>query len=276
MVQRIAGLAVDVSPPEKPKFKSPLILIHGLWSGSWCWNLWATHFSNLGWECWAINLKGRADRQGRAAVAGLTFADCLEDLKGVIRAAPSPPVLLAHGFGGLLAQKACEEEKAAALILLSSLPPIEGKDARQRELRLLRLKYFPLIFFRRSFCLQERDFRAHWLASVPKDERADIVRRMVPESGHLVNEFFHRSVIVDPERIRCPILAISGADDRVASPASLRETARQLGADIREYPGHGHWIMGENGGEEIVREIHRWLVKELGEEILLAEFSQRQ
>jgi pimeloyl-ACP methyl ester carboxylesterase len=83
-------------------------------------------------------------------------------------------------------------------------------------------------------------------------------------------------VIVDPERIRCPVLAISGADDRVASPTSLRETARQLGADIREYPSHGHWIIGEGGGEEIVREIHRWLVKELGEEILLAEFSQRE
>jgi pimeloyl-ACP methyl ester carboxylesterase len=71
-------------------------------------------------------------------------------------------------------------------------------------------------------------------------------------------------------------LIVGGADDRIISAESLRDTARQLKADLKEYPGHGHWLMGESEGEEITRDIHRWLVQKLGEEILLAEFSRRE
>ena len=54
----------------------------------------------------------------------------------------------------------------------------------------------------------------------------------------------------------------------------MREMARWLGGDIKEYPDHGHWMMGEDSGEEIVRDIHRWVVQRLGEEILLADLSE--
>jgi hypothetical protein len=32
--------------------------------------------------------------------------------------------------------------------------------------------------------------------------------------------------------------------------------------------------MGEEEGQKIVRDIHRWLVQRLGEKILLADFSK--
>jgi hypothetical protein len=48
--------------------------------------------------------------------------------------------------------------------------------------------------------------------------------------------------------------------------------AAWLGADFKEYPGQGHWLI-ERDGESIVRDIHRWIIQKLGEKILLAEFS---
>jgi hypothetical protein len=48
--------------------------------------------------------------------------------------------------------------------------------------------------------------------------------------------------------------------------------ARSLGAEFKEYPGQGHWLI-EHDGENVVRDIHRWIVQSLGEKILLAEFS---
>lgn len=276
MEKWIGGLLADIAPPEKPKFKSPLVLLHGLWSGSWCWQPWATHFSNLGWECWAPNFRGRFEEKALEILKRLTFQDCVEDLKRIIRAASFPPVILAHGLGGLIAQKAAEEEKVSALILLSTLPPGEIKILTSRTHQLLRLKYLPLIFLRRPFRLEEKDFRRSWLASLPESYHSDILRRMVPESNHLINEFFARRVEVDPRRIPCPVLVVGGAEDRVVPAASLRETAQRLGADFKEYPTHGHWIMGEGGGEGIVRDIHRWVVQTLGEEILLAESSDGQ
>jgi pimeloyl-ACP methyl ester carboxylesterase len=274
MEKWIGPLLTDVSPPEKAKFKSPLVLIHGLWSGSWCWRQWTTHFSNLGWECWAINFRGRFEERSLEVLERLSFQECLEDLKRVIRAASSPPVLLAHSLGGLIAQKAAEQEEVSALILLSGLPPGEIKTAKPRALRLLGLKYWPLVHLRRPFRLEEKDFRRSWIASTPEGQQPDILGRMVPESAHLIAEFLHCRVAVDPQAIRCPILVIVGGDDRVISVAAVREMAKRLRADLREYPGHGHWMMEEDEGERVVREIHRWMVQRLGEEILLAEFSE--
>lgn len=276
MEKWIGDLLTDASPPERPKFKSPLVLIHSLWSGSWCWHPWATHLSNLGWECWAVNFRGRVGERPLEVLERLSFQDCLEDLKRVIRVASFPPVLVAHGMGGLIAQKAAEEEEVSALILLSSLPPKGIKIVTPQALRLLRLKYMPLILLRRPFRLEEKDFRRSWLASLPESKHADILKRMVPESGHLISEFFNRRAEVDPRRIRFPVLVVGGSEDRVVPVASLREMAQRLGGDLKEYPDHGHWMMEEEGGEKIVRDIHRWIVQRLGEEILLAEFSEQQ
>lgn len=274
MEKWIGDLLIDASPPEKPKFKSPMILVHGLWSGSWSWRSWATHFSNLGWECWAVNFRGRFEERSYPILRHLTFQDCVEDMKKVIRHASFPPLLVAHDLGGLVAQKAAEEEKVSALILLSSLPSGDIRMALPRSLRLLRLKYAPLIFLRRPFSLEGRDLRRFWLASVPEGQRPGILDRMVPESGLLVRELFDRRIGVNRDRIDYPTLVVSGGEDKVMPISAQREMAQWLGGDLKEYPNHGHWMLGEDNGEEIVRDIHRWVVQKLGEKILLAEFSE--
>lgn len=270
----IGDLLIDASPPEKPKFKSPMILVHGLWSGSWSWRTWATHFSNLGWECWAVNFRGRFEEKRHQILKQLDFQGCVEDMRKVVRSSSFPPVVVAHGLGGLVAQKLAEQEKISALILLSSVPPKQIQAAPSRSLRLLRLKYALLIFLRRPFRLEEKDFRRVWLASVPEGQRPGILNRMVPESGLLVREFFDRRVGVKRDRIDYPTLVVSGGEDKVMPISAQREMAQWLGGDLREYPKHGHWMLGEAEGEVIVRDIHRWVMQKLGENILLEELSR--
>jgi pimeloyl-ACP methyl ester carboxylesterase len=272
----IGDLLVDASPPEKPKFRGPLVLVHGLWTGGWCWQNWATHFCNLGWECWAINFRGRFEEERDRILRQLTFERCVEDLKKILRRASFPPVLLGHGLGAWAAQKAAEDEKVSALILLSSLPPKGIAMEMARGLRLLRLKYSPLIFLRRPFRIEDRDLRRLWLASLPEDQQPDILRRAVPDSPHLAREFFERRTELFRERLRCPVLVLGGGGDRVVPIGALRTLTRWLGAELKEYPRRGHWMLGEEGGEAIVRDIHRWVVQKLGDKILLAEFSEQQ
>ncbi len=269
MQQRIGELFADAYPPERLKFKSPLVLIHGLWSASSCWHEWATHFSNLGWSCLAINFRGRAGANRYEVLKQLRFDHCVEDLKATNRGLFSPPIFLAHGLGGLTALKAAEGEKLSALVLVSSLPPAQIKMARPRAVRLLRFKYRPLVWLGRPFLLEQGDFRRIWFASLSESHSSDAFKKMVPDSGHLISEWFKRRVEVDRTRISCPILIVAGAEDSVVSVASLRETAQWLGADYREYPRHGHWMMEEKEGQTIVREIHRWLIQRLGEENFL-------
>ena len=273
MKKLIGDVTLDIFPPEFAKFKSPLILIHSLWTNSSCWIEWATHFANLGWEVWSINFRGRAGRQ-EEELQGLTVEVCKEDLKVVIRNSASPPVLLAHGFGGLIARRAAAEAEIAALIYLSSAPG--NSSEMPRGLKLLRLKYGLLLFLGRAFRLTEKDFSEIYLNCVPLERRAAILRRMTLESPHLSRDFLHGKLDHYPANVPYPQFLVGGSADTVMPISSLRLLASKWHADLLEYSNHGHWIMGEADGEKIVRDIHRRVVQKLGERILLADFASRE
>ncbi len=269
----IGDLLADASPPEKAKFKAPVVLVHGLWSGGWCWQKWATHFCNLGWECWAINFRGRFEERPGPILRQLDFAACVEDVRRILRSSPFPPVVVAHSLGGLVAQKAAEAETISALVLLSCPSPRQLQPVAPRPLRLLRLKYSLLMALGRPFRLEEKDFRRLWFSALPEAEQADLSRRMIPESGYLIRDFFERGIEVRFDRVGCPVLVMGGSEDPVVPVSGLQDLGRSLGGDLQVYPGHGHWILGESGGQAIVRDIHRWVVRKLGGKILLAELA---
>jgi pimeloyl-ACP methyl ester carboxylesterase len=271
MKELIAGLSAERYLPEQAKFTSPLLLVHGVWSGAWCWQSWATHFCNLGWECIAIDLRRRFTQNPIANLHDLSFTDCVQDLAGVIRSLSTPPVLLAMDLGALMALKVCEQMETIALILVS--PSSQGDPAaRSRPQRLLWLKYGLLIFLRRPFRIDEKDFRAYFLTSLPENLQSQLSRQTVPESSALVREFLAPRVSVESGSLSCPILVLGGSDDQITPPATICRTAEWLGGEIRVYPGQGHWLI-ELDGEHIVRAIHRWIIQKLGEKILLADFS---
>ncbi len=256
------ALPIDLYTPDREKYRSPLILIHGAWASSTCWMPWATHFANLGWQCRAVNLRGRVGADAAAELKRTTFEDCVDDLRRMIRAAPFPPVILAHDLGGSIALQALEGARASALILIAPLSP---ENEPPRALKLLRLKYRPLLFLRRPFRLEEGDFRKLWLAPDGDDAAAEC---LVAEAPALVNAFFDRADIT--AKPGCPVLIAAARDDRIVSPAAQRASAERIGAELLEYPG-GHWMIGPNGGENVARDLHRWVVQKLGGEILIEE-----
>lgn len=272
MRKQIGEMVVDISPPEKQKFKSPILLVHGLWSGSWCWSGWSTRFSNLGWECWSVNMRERVNGRLGGRASNLTFEQCVENLKDVIRAAGSNSVLVGHSFGGVVAMEAVNDNNISALILVS--PPLPGKEPKSlgRTLQLLRLKYYFPVFLRLPIRIHEDDFSRHWLGSLTRANHGEVLKGLVPESSYLVQRLFKPQISQPPSLDGCPVLVIAGMDDRVIPVEAVRQRARLLGAEFKEYPGHGHWMLEEEGWEEVVNDIHRWVVRRLGEEILLAEF----
>src|SRR5947199_9451898 len=105
MKQTVAGLLIERYPPEKPKFRSSVLLVHGLWATGECWQTWATHFSNLGWDCRAVNLPGRIQATNLTILQDLDLHLAVEELARVVTSFSPPPLGLAHGVGALLAVK---------------------------------------------------------------------------------------------------------------------------------------------------------------------------
>ena len=272
MKRFIAGVSAEEYPPEQAKFRAPLLLVHGVWSGAWCWQSWATHFCNLGWDSFAIDLRRRSTQNPSENLYRLGFGDCVQDLANVIRSFPTPPVLLAMNLGAAMALKASASSKPAALILVSPSPPGNLTEARSQRQRLLWLKYRLLILLHRPVQIDEKDFRAYFLTPLPKTLENALSHQTVPESSALVREFLLPRVNLEPGPLGYPTLVLGGSDDRITPAVTTKRVAAFLGAEFREYAGQGHWLI-ERDGENIVRDIHRWIIQKLGEKILLAEFS---
>jgi pimeloyl-ACP methyl ester carboxylesterase len=110
------------------------------------------------------------------------------------------------------------------------------------------------------------------LGTLPPEERSATYARLVHESGRAASEMGfwpldrrHASHI-DPEGVRCPVLIVSATDDRLTPASVVRRTAASLGskAVLREFPGHGHWVVGEPGWEEIAVCVADWLEERTG------------
>jgi len=218
-----------------------------------------------------VNFRGCALGGARGVDEAVSLEQCVEDLREVLRAAGAAPVVVAHCVGWLAAVGGAAERNVSALALISppAAPRVPWEAAR--PLRLLRLKYLLLLSLGRPIRIAEKDFARLWLSSLEPECHGEVLKNLVSESSVLVKLLFQRETLVEWGPGHCPVLVMGGAEDPVAPLASMRRTAEVLGAELREYPGHGHWMLGEEGWETVVNDLHRWLVRSLGEKILLAK-----
>lgn len=267
----ITDLPVDIFEPERSKFRPILLMIHDLWVGGWCWHDWATRFSNLGWECWAVSLRGRDPARGLEEGKGQTFDDCARDLNRLCDTLTSPAIVMAHGFGLWLAHTVCTKPGAVAAVSVAPALGIANATDELRALRLLQLKYLPLMLLRQPVLIRSSDFSTLWLNRVGEDFRREILEALVPESPQLVRAFFQQMKRAAIPNIGLPILALGGTEDRLMPKDSAEALATRLRGSYHLYPERGHWMLHEDGWENVVNDVHRWILNTLGESILVED-----
>ena len=52
------GIRIETHQPERRSRKPPLLLVHGVLTGSWLWTEFAAFLAERGWEAHAMNLRG--------------------------------------------------------------------------------------------------------------------------------------------------------------------------------------------------------------------------
>lgn len=273
MRRYVAGLPVDIFQPERNKFRPLLLMIHDLWIGGWCWHDWATHLSNLGWECWAVSLRGRDPAAGIAEGRGQTFDDCIRDLRELHDTITCPVVLLTHGFAASFAFSAFIRPSASAAVLVA--PACESRSSGpSRALRLLRIKYLPLMILQQPVLIRASDFTSLWLNDVEEAHRREILQGLVPESPQLVRTLLQRSQSPPLSEKDLPTLTLGGTDDRLVASDTMRALTVEFGGEYRQYPQRGHWMLHEPGWQKLVNDIHRWILNTLGESVLVSDSDE--
>lgn len=152
-------------------------------------------------------------------------------------------------------------------MLLATMPPQGINALSLASLRMFRATLLSWGFWRKPTRPTFADADASMLGHLEIKERRAVYDRLVHESGRAGCEagfWFldpHRAKWVDTRRIVCPVLVVAGAEDRLATPAAMRWVAQRYEprSTYMEVPGHGHWLVGEPGLQEIASGISDWL-----------------
>lgn len=256
------ALVVEHPPPGTPK-RAPVLLVHGVFVGASSLGTAQRALAAQGHGGAAVHLRGRFGSRPVARLGATGLLEYVQDVMDaaawVTRTCHQLPVLVGHSMGGLLVQKALElGAPARAAVLVCTAPP-RGIVALTPRIARRMAHYLPAMLLARPVEFRREDAFALALNRVPPDARdATYARDFVPDSGRVLRELA-LGLPVDARRVRVPVFAITGSDDRFVPPGTVRKVAARYGATFREYPDHGHVLLDEPGWERPLGDIVTWI-----------------
>jgi pimeloyl-ACP methyl ester carboxylesterase len=258
-----------------------ILFIHGAWVTSRCWDPFVTYFKGRGYDCLAPTWPHKdlpietLRKNPPAALAGLGVSEIVDHYAQIIRALPSPPILIGHSFGGLFVQMLLDRGLGQAGVAISPAPP-RG---------VLPYFYFssfranaPILFnplnAKRIVYSTVDNFAYAFIHTLPRAEQERIyAEHVVPETGRI---FFQAALAPfdpnQPTRVnfqnttRAPLLITTGVEDIIVPVGMVRTNYRKYRntaaiTDYREFDGRTHWIIAQEGWQEVASYIEGWLEK---------------
>ena len=246
----------------------PVLMVHGAFCGGWAFEAFRKPFEAAGHPCLAPDLRGHGPADPARAVTNVSMSDFANDIAGLIRAQPEPPVLIGHSMGGLVAQMAAARAPVRALILLAPSAPW-GVQGGSLEEAVSAVSLYALGPFWAQSIDPDYGLAARYsLDQMDKAARKAVFDRMKPESGRALWETLNwwldpfMTTSVARERVKAPVLGIAGEKDLIHPPSTVRQTAERLGGKARTMPGMSHWLLSEPGWEHVAAACLEWLARE--------------
>jgi pimeloyl-ACP methyl ester carboxylesterase len=270
MRTHIGGLAVEITRPESAKFHHPLLLLHGFWTGSWIWEPLMTYLAHRGWESWAPSIWSPSGgtssgwRPSGWVPSGAAVAAEIEHrtraLDAIVGAMPAPPIVITHDVGLLaIAASAARVPPPAMVAIAPVVAPASASGAR-------------------GFLAWPQFWRARLIGGHVPPPRGVGARAFlggaitVRDRLRADSAGYFRAVASGrvrlPPRIEAPGLVLRGGDDPLTPEDVALDVAAHFGWEERTIPGRGHFAMLESGWEELADQMHRWIVRTLGADLL--------
>lgn len=254
-----------------------IVLVHGLWVTPLSWEPFRRFYENLGHQvltpAWPGITGSVADmRRDPSGLHGIGAEDVVAHYTQIIRALPEPPIIMGHSYGGAITQILIDRGLGAAGVAIDSVPP-KGILVLplSTNLALTPALLHPATYRRGTFIFTfEQFWRVFCNTLSEADARVAYETQAIPASGRsilqaaLANFTANAATTVNFRNPnRAPLLVIGGAQD-VIMPASLsRKIYRKHRAspgvtDYKEFPGRSHYIIAEQGWQEVADYALTW------------------
>jgi pimeloyl-ACP methyl ester carboxylesterase len=256
---------------------TPVLFIHGLWLHGTSWQPWIDLFQREGYAPSAPGWPGDPDtveeaRQNPESIADHGIDDVVEHYAAIIRGLDTPPILVGHSFGGMIAQKLLGQDLAAAAVAIDAA---QIKGVLPLPLSALRST---LPVFKnpankhRAVSLTAEQFRFAFGNAISEEESDALYERWtIPAPGKPLFEAAaanfnpHSPAKVATENAgRGPLLLMSGGKDHTVPESVTRATLKQYRhseavTDLLTFPDRGHSLTVDAGWREVADETLAWL-----------------
>jgi len=249
--------------PKQPRFETPILMLHGMWHGAWCWQQWQALFAEWGWESIAFSLPGHGRSPVQRPIRLCTLEYYLSFLKEEVKRLPGKPVLMGHSMGGALTQwylKYVGDDLPATVLVAPWVSHNAPLDAALLFLRADPLGCLLCTFgwsstpFMRSPASAARLLLSNKAIYTP----AELHARLGPESALILWE--HLPPRWHPAtNVRAPMLWVAAEKDAVVSVSGQRASAAHYKAYFLLVKDAAHNLMMEHNYRQTAQAVNDWL-----------------
>lgn len=240
----------------------PVIMVHGAFCGGWTFDDFRRPFEGAGLTVLTPDLPGH---EPGGSVAGRSMSDYARAVIELCRRCETPPVLVGHSMGGLVAQMAAARTPVGGLVLLAPSPGWGIAGSTMEEAVSAMSLYALGPFWLQAVAPDHGLAAAYSLDRFEPGTRRAVTGRMVPESGRalweVLNWWLDPFLTTQVGAIGAPALVLCGEKDVIHPPSTVRQVAQRLGAEFRTLPEMSHWLPGEPGWLDVAAASLRWMAQ---------------
>ncbi|MFH9402659.1 alpha/beta hydrolase [Streptomyces sp. NPDC017638] len=251
-----------------------MVFIHGAWLHASSWEPWAERFARRGFLTFTPGWPGEAPTARAVRASPEWLGDTgLEELTGhyasFVRSFETPPVIVGHSVGGLIAQHLIGMGlgQAAVAMAPSPLNGIAIPDSGDRPWRPAANDSGD-----GPVSLSPEQFRRLYANTGTAEEAGALFDRyVVPVSRRVLTDLTatdpncHPRAVVDVDNAdRGPLLLISGQEDQLVPDSATRAVCKLYGdstavTDLKQFADRGHSLTVDNGWRRVADHVLSWL-----------------
>jgi pimeloyl-ACP methyl ester carboxylesterase len=247
--------------PQTRKFAWPIVVLPELFATPRHLTMIAGHLVSMGWEVYLLDIHAPSTRRFAISDSGASaFYSLLAVIRTAFDAIGSEVIAAGHGLGGSLALKLAETASVRAAVALAPMIPGFRNPLFVRSRRITPWRS-------ESTGLPARRRVLELVSEAEPFQRESLVKSLTPADISAAMEVARGGVqfAADPT----PRLIVAGEADRFAPSQAAEQLATKIGARFISLPGRSHWIVAGRTLERTIAQMQRFLVKALGEELLL-------
>lgn len=248
-----------------------VVLIHGTWGHAETLADARRAFESRGYPVHTPTLRYHdlPLAQGADKVGSVSLRDYADDVVALVESLDSPPLIVGHSLGGLVAQLVAARTRHVGLVAATPAPAAGIFSSYPGPLRVFTKHYLqPRPWTKPLPPPSWKVFRNYITNTTAEPLARELYSELVCDSGRVYCEMLGwfvdraKASTIDVASITTPVLAIAGGRDRLVNPRIARATARRYpNGTYVEIPGSDHLVFHGNALPVTMARIDEWAAR---------------